>query len=464
MVGLGVMGYGFAMNFEENGYTVAVTNWEKEILENMVTSYPDKNLIISEHLSDFVKSIEKPRKIFLFVKAGKPTDNTVDKLIPLLDKEDILIDGGNTHFKESIEKTNKIEKQGIHYIGMGVSGGEKGARHGAALMPSGNPTAYNQIEEMLSKIAAKAPQDNEPCVTYIGPKGSGHFVKIIHNGIEYSDSQLIAEAYYIMRYYLKLSVDDIADYFIEWNKGELKSYLIEITGNILSTYDKKTGKPMIDVIVDRAKSKGTGKWASQIALDFQMPLSVVTESVFARYISDLKKERIQASKILNKPINNNSFSGDIEVYVEKIRKALYFSKIISYAQGFSVYSKANEAYGWSLNNYKIAKIFRAGCVIRAELLDKISNAYSENEKLSNILMDSYFSEIVNTYQQDTREIISDAIINGMPVTGFAASIGYFDSYRLENTSANMVQAQRDYFGAHMFERVDMPGYFHYEWE
>lgn len=462
VVGLGVMGYGFAMNFEENGYRVSVTNWEKDILRALEESESDKNLIVSDTLKDFVQSLEKPRKIFLFVKAGKPTEDTIYKLIPLLDREDILIDGGNTHFKNSIEKTDEIERKGIYYIGMGVSGGEEGARYGAALMPSGDPKAYEKLDEMLSKIAAKAPQDGEPCVTYIGPKGSGHFTKIIHNGIEYSDSQLIAEAYFMMRYYLNLSVEIIAAYFKEWNEGELNSYLIEITSKILTVYDEKTGKPMIDIILDRAGSKGTGKWASQIALDLHMPLSVVTEAVFVRYVSELKEERVQASKILNRP-TDNQFTGNIEEYVEKIRRALYFSKIISYAQGFSLYSKANNEYGWELDNFRIAKIFRAGCVIRAELLDKIADAYREDEELPNILISNFFSKIVNEYQEDARTIVSNSIKNGIPVTGFASAIGYFDNYRLENISANLVQAQRDYFGAHTFERVDAPGNHHHEW-
>lgn len=463
VVGLGVMGYGFALNFEENGYVVSVTNWEKDTLRTLEKSKSSKNLIVSDTLIDFVKSLEKPRKIFLFVKAGKPTEDTINKLIPLLDKDDILIDGGNTHFKNSIKKTDEIEEKGIYYIGMGVSGGEEGARYGAALMPSGDLGAYEKVDEMLSEIAAKAPQDGEPCVTYIGPKGSGHFTKIVHNGIEYSDSQLIAEAYFIMRSYLNLSVEKIAAYFKEWNNGELNSYLIEITSKILSAYDEETGEPMIDIILDRAGSKGTGKWASQTALDLHMPLSVVTEAVFVRYVSELKEERIQASKILNPPIRNQ-FSGNVEEYVEKIRRALYFSKIISYAQGFALYSKANEEYGWELDNFKIAKIFRAGCVIRAELLDKIAQAYQEDKKIPNILMNSYFSEIVNEYQEDARMIVAESIKNGIPVTGFASAIGYFDNYRLEKISANLVQAQRDYFGAHTFERVDTPGHYHYEWQ
>ncbi len=464
VVGLGVMGYGFAMNFEENGYVVSVTNWEKEVLRDLEKIETERNLIISDSLEDFVQSLKSPRKIFLFVKAGQPTEDTVNKLIPLLDKEDILIDSGNTHFKDSIKKTDEVEKHGIYYIGMGVSGGEEGARHGAALMPSGNPIAYEQVDKILSTIAAKAPQDGEPCVAYIGPKGSGHFTKIVHNGIEYSDSQLIAEAYFIMRYSLNLSVEKIAAYFKEWNEGELNSYLIEITSKILTVYDDKTGQPMIDVILDKAGSKGTGKWASQIALDLHMPLSVVTEAVFVRYISELKEERIQASKILNPPVDEGSFEYDVEAYVEKIRRSLYFSKIISYAQGFAQYSRANQTYGWSLDNYKIAKIFRAGCVIRAELLDKIANAYQIDENLPNILMDAYFSKVVNDYQTDARMVVADSIRKGIPVSGLASSIGYFDNYRLENMSANMVQAQRDFFGAHTFERIDEPGNFHYEWQ
>lgn len=462
VVGLGVMGYGFAMNFEDKGYSVSITNWEKDILRKLKKTETNRNLIISEDLEGFVQSLDKPRKIFLFVKAGKPTENTINKLIPLLDKGDILIDGGNTHYKDSINKTNEIEKYGIYYIGMGVSGGEEGARHGASLMPGGSPIAYKQIELMLSEIAAKAPQDDEPCVTYIGPKGSGHFTKIVHNGIEYGDIQLIAEAYFIMRYSLNLPVEKIAGYFKEWNAGELNSYLIEITSKILSTYDDKTGKPMVDVILDRAGSKGTGKWASQIALDLHMPLSVTTEAVFIRYLSELKEQRIEASKILTSP-NIDEALVNVEEYVEQIRRALYFAKIISYAQGFALYSRANEEYGWKLDNYKIAKIFRSGCVIRAELLDKIANAYQMNNKLSNILQNDYFSSVVNSYQEEARTVVADAIKNGVPVTGLASAIGYFDNYRLEKISANLIQAQRDYFGAHTFERVDEEGSFHHNW-
>lgn len=462
VIGLGVMGYGFAMNLEEHGFKVALANYDPETIDEVMTKHPDKNLVPTYSLENFVEELESPRIIVMMVKAGEPTDNTINQLVPLLAKDDILVNGGNTYFKESEELYERLTAEGIRYIAMGVSGGEEGARYGAALMPGGSESGYLHAEKVLRALSANAPQDNEPCVAYMGAGGAGHFVKMVHNGIEYSDSQLIAEAYSLMRDYLKLPVEVIANYFSKWNQGELGSYLIEITANILTKYDDETGKPMIDIILDRAKSKGTGKWASQTALDLRVPMTIVTEAVYARYVSDLKDERLLAAKQLKGP-QVNLTEQEVDAFIEQIRQALYFSKIMSYAQGFSVYAKANESYGWELNLQKIAKIFRAGCVIQAKLLDRIAKAYAKDEQLPNILFDDYFTGIVNDYQQASRDVTAKAIQAGVPVQGFAAAINYYDAYRSEKVSANMVQAQRDYFGSHTFERVDKPGSYHYDW-
>ena len=462
VIGLGVMGYGFAMNLEDHAFRVALANYEPETIDEVMAKHPDKNLVPAYSLEELVQQLETPRIIIMMVKAGEATDNTINRLVPLLDKEDILVNGGNTYFRESEELYDKLTDQGIRYIAMGVSGGEEGARYGAALMPGGSETGYQHAEAVLSALAANAPQDDDPCVAYMGSGGAGHFTKMVHNGIEYSDSQLIAEAYSLMRYYLNLPVDVIANYFSEWNQGELESYLIGITANILTKYDDETGLPMIDVILDRAKSKGTGKWASQTALDLKVPMTIVTEAVYARYVSDLKEERLLATKRLQGPTPHLN-EDEVEEIVEEIRQALYFSKIMSYAQGFSVYAKANEAYDWQLDLHKIAKIFRAGCVIQAKLLDRIAKAYAKDDQLPNILLDDYFVGIANSYHQATRNVTAKAIQAGIPVQGFAAAINYYDAYRSEKVSANMVQAQRDYFGAHTFERTDKPGSYHYDW-
>lgn len=462
VIGLGVMGYGFAMNLEEHGFKVAITNYHRDAITEVMEKHADKNLVPAYSLEAFVEQLETPRVMIMMVKAGKPTDNTINQLLPLLDKGDILINGGNTHFKETEILTDKLTDTGIRYIAMGVSGGEEGARHGAALMVGGDESAYYDAEKYLQALSANAPQDGEPCVAYMGSGGAGHFVKMVHNGIEYSDSQLIAEAYTLMRHYLQLPVDTIAQYFTEWNQGELKSYLIEITANILTQYDDETSLPMIDVILDRAKSKGTGKWAAQTALDLGVPMTIVTEAVYARYLSDYKEERVIAAKKLKGP-KIRFTERESKTIIEDIRKGLYFSKIMSYAQGFVVYAQANKEFHWHLDLNKIAKIFRAGCVIQAKLLDLIAQAYAKNADLPNILLDDYFVDICNQYQWSARKVTIKGMEAGLPLPGFAAAVNYFDGYRSEKLSANIVQAQRDYFGAHTFERIDKPGSFHYDW-
>ena len=463
VVGMAVMGKNLALNIESRGYTVAVFNRTTSKAKAVVDENPDKNLVFAETMEAFVNSLEKPRRILLMVQAGKATDATISQLMPLLDKDDVIIDGGNTFFQDTIRRSNEIDGSGIHFIGMGVSGGEEGALKGPSLMPGGPKEAYDIVEPILKQIAAKAPSDGEPCVTYIGPNGAGHYVKMVHNGIEYGDMQLIAETYDLLRRHLDLPVTEIADYFAEWNTGELDSFLIEITADILTKHDPKTGKPMVDVILDRAGNKGTGKWTSQSALDVGVPLQTITESVYARYISALKDQRVRASKVLAGP-ENTTFEGSKEDFVEKIRKALYFSKIMSYGQGFYQYRTASEEYDWNLNYKEIAAIFRAGCIIRAGFLEKIMDAYENNADLENILLDEYFMDIAKDYQQATREVAAEAIKSGIPVPGFTSALSYYDGYRSETLPANIIQAQRDYFGAHTYERVDAEGSYHLLWD
>lgn len=463
VVGMAVMGKNLALNIESRGYTVAVFNRTTSKAKAVVDENSDKNLVFTETMEEFVNSLEKPRRILLMVQAGKATDATISQLMPLLDKDDVIIDGGNTFFQDTIRRSNEIDGSGIHFIGMGVSGGEEGALKGPSLMPGGPKEAYDIVEPILKQIAAKAPSDGEPCVTYIGPNGAGHYVKMVHNGIEYGDMQLIAETYDLLRRHLDLPVTEIADHFADWNTGELDSFLIEITADILTKHDPETGKPMVDVILDRAGNKGTGKWTSQSALDVGVPLQTITESVYARYISALKDQRVRASKVLAGP-EDTTFKGDKNDFVEKIRKALYFSKIMSYAQGFYQYRTASEEYGWNLNYKEIAAIFRAGCIIRAGFLEKIMDAYENNADLENILLDEYFMDIAKEYQQATREVAAEAIKSGIPVPGFTSALSYYDSYRSETLPANIIQAQRDYFGAHTYERVDAEGSYHLLWD
>lgn len=463
VVGMAVMGKNLALNIESRGYDVAIYNRTTSKMEAVIEEHPDKNLVPTRSLEEFVETLERPRRIILMVKAGAPTDKMIQNLLPLLDKEDILIDGGNTFFKETMRRQEELAESGIHFIGMGVSGGEEGALKGPSLMPGGQKKAYDLVEPILKQIAAKASKDGEPCVAYIGPNGAGHFVKMVHNGIEYGDMQLIAEAYDLMRRYVELSVDQIAHYFQEWNKGELDSFLIDITADILTKKDPQTKQPMIDVILDRAGNKGTGKWTSQSALDLGVPLPTITESVYARYISALKNERIHASQILAGP-NAEKTPVEADEFVEKIRQALYFSKIMSYAQGFAQYRVASETFGWDLDYKEIAKIFRAGCIIRAQFLEKIMDAYDKNPNLDNILLDDYFIDVAKDYQKATREVAAEALTHGIPVPALTSALAYYDSYRSETLPANMIQAQRDYFGAHTYEREDNEGSYHFLWD
>ncbi|MGV1165261.1 NADP-dependent phosphogluconate dehydrogenase [Enterococcus faecium] len=462
VVGMAVMGKNLALNIESRGYSVALFNRTGAKTTAVVEEHPDKNFKATYTIEEFVESIEKPRRILLMVKAGPATDATIQELLPHLDKGDILIDGGNTFFKDTMRRNEELANSGINFIGTGVSGGEEGALKGPSIMPGGQKEAYALVAPILEQISAKA-EDGAPCVTYIGPNGAGHYVKMVHNGIEYGDMQLIAESYDLMKNILNLSVEEMADIFKEWNQGELDSYLIEITADILTRKDDEgTGKPVVDVILDAAGNKGTGKWTSQSALDLGVPLPLITESVFARYISAYKEERVQASKILSRT-NDFEFTGDKKELVEKIREALYFSKIMSYAQGFAQLRVASKELDWDLPFGEIAKIWRAGCIIRARFLQKITDAYDKNPEIENLLLDDYFVEITKKYQQSVRDVVALAVQAGVPVPTFSSAIAYFDSYRAERLPANIIQAQRDYFGAHTYERVDKEGIFHYSW-
>ncbi len=461
VVGMAVMGKNLALNIESRGYTVSVYNRTTSKTEAVIAENPGKKLVLTRTVEEFVDSLEKPRRILLMVQAGKGTDATIQSLLPHLDEGDVLIDGGNTFFKDTIRRSEELAESGVNFIGTGVSGGEEGALKGPAIMPGGQKEAYDLVAPILEQIAAVA-EDGEACVTYIGPNGAGHYVKMVHNGIEYGDMQLIAESYHLLRNVAGLSVEEIAEVFAEWNKGELDSFLIEITATALTKKDPETGKPMVDIILDRAGNKGTGKWTSQSALDLGVPLPLITESVFARYISALKEERVEASKVLPKPASY-SFDGDKAELVEKIRQALYFSKIMSYAQGFAQMRTASEEYDWNLQYGEIAKIFRAGCIIRARFLQKITDAYDRNADLKNLMLDEYFMDITKNYQDSVRDIIGIAVKSGVPIPTFSSAIAYYDSYRTADLPANIIQAQRDYFGAHTYERTDKAGTFHFDW-
>ena len=462
VVGMAVMGRNLALNIESRGYSVSIFNRSSSKTDEVIALHPDKKLVPTYTVEEFVNSLEKPRRILLMVKAGEATDKTIQSLLPHLDKGDILIDGGNTFFQDTIRRNEMLANSGINFIGTGVSGGEEGALKGPAIMPGGQKDAYELVAPILEEIAAKA-DDGAPCVTYVGPNGAGHYVKMVHNGIEYGDMQLIAESYDILRRVGGLTVEETAEVFKSWNTGELDSYLIEITADILTKKDPETGKPMVEVIMDTAGNKGTGKWTSQSALDLGVPLPLITESVFARYISTLKEEREVASKELS-PIKVPELSNtEKQALIESVRKGLYFSKIMSYAQGFAQMRVASEEFDWKLNYGEIAKIFRAGCIIRAQFLQKITDAFERDPELKNLLLDKYFLYVTESYQEAVREVVVTAVQAGIPVPTFSSALAYYDSYRSEVLPANLIQAQRDYFGAHTYNRVDKPGVFHFEW-
>lgn len=459
VIGMAVMGRNLALNIESRGYSVSIYNRSKDKTDEVMAEHPGKQLVPYYTLPDFVNSLEKPRRILIMVQAGRGTDAVIDELKPLLDKGDIIIDGGNAYFEDTIRRNKALSEAGFNFIGAGVSGGEEGALKGPSIMPGGQKEAYQLVAPILEKIAAEV--NGEPCVAYIGPNGAGHYVKMAHNGIEYGDMQLIAESYSLLKHAAGLTNDEIAAVFSEWNEGELNSYLIEITADIFK-HKEPSGVHLVDVILDAAGNKGTGKWTSQSALDLGEPLSLITESVFARYLSAIKDQRVAAAKILSGPQTAIESDNKAQL-IEKIRKALYMGKIISYAQGFAQLKAASQHYSWSLNYGEIAKIFRAGCIIRAQFLQKITEAYENEEEVVNLLLTPYFKQTVEAYQQSLRDVVSFAVQHGIPVPTLSAAIAYYDSYRSAVLPANLIQAQRDYFGAHTYQRTDKEGVFHTDW-
>lgn len=460
LIGLRVMGSNLALNMADHGYSVAIYNRTYSVGQQVIKDNPDANLTLFEHLKDFVAALSKPRKVILMVQAGKPVDYVIADLLPLLDQGDIIIDGGNSNFNDTIKRTKELESKGFRYLGVGISGGEEGARFGPAIMPGGSKDSYQYVQPIFEAIAAKA-DDGLPCVDYIGADGAGHYVKMVHNGIEYADMQLIAESYALLKHLGGLTNKELSEVFNEWNQGELDSYLIEITAQIFKTKDPETNNDLIDMILDRAAQKGTGKWTTEEALNTGTDASLLTSAVYARLMSSKKDERVHASKILK--YDAPKLNIDKKEFVEMVRQALYASKIIAYAQGFDLMKNAAKLHNWDLNFESIAKIFRAGCIIRAKFLNIISDAYGKDKNLVNLMLDDAFSNTLQKYQFNLRKTITKAVIHGVSTPAFTAAISYFDAYRTKNSSANLIQAQRDLFGAHTFERIDKKGDFHHNW-
>ncbi|MFA5238659.1 MAG: NADP-dependent phosphogluconate dehydrogenase [Phycisphaerae bacterium] len=458
--GLAVMGQNLVLNMESKGFTVAVYNRTAERTKEFAEGEAKgKNIIASYEVKDFIGQLARPRKVMIMVKAGKPVDMVIEQILPYLEKGDIIIDGGNSYFEDTIRRCKQIKDKGFLYIGTGVSGGEEGALKGPSIMPGGSKEAYKVVEPILTKISAQV--DNQPCCTYIGDDGAGHFVKMTHNGIEYGDMQLICEAYYLMKNALGQTAEQMHDVFADWNKGELDSYLIEITTDILSKKDSETGKALVEVILDKAGQKGTGVWTSQSALTLGIAAPTIAEAVFARCISAIKDQRVAASKQLSGP--SCRYAGDTAEFIKAIRDGLYASKICSYAQGFALMASAAKEYNWKLDFGKIAMIWRGGCIIRAHFLRRIKEAYDNNANIANLLLDPYFKKIIEDAQGNWRKVVSTAAELGIPIPAFSSALNYYDSYRNPRLSANMIQAQRDYFGAHTYERIDKEGVFHTEW-
>ena len=461
LIGLAVMGENLVMNMESKGFTVAVYNRTTSKVTDFVEGRAKgKNIIGTYSIEELTEKLAKPRKIMLMVKAGAPVDGFIDLLIPYLDEGDIIIDGGNSHFPDTIRRCKYVEEQGLLYIGTGVSGGEEGALKGPSMMPGGSPAAWPAVKPIFQAICAKV--GDEPCCDWVGVGGAGHFVKMVHNGIEYGDMQLICEAYQLMRDYLGMSADEMADVFADWNEGELDSYLIEITRDILG-YKDADGSPLVDKILDTAGQKGTGKWTGIAALDEGVPLTLIGEAVFARCLSAAKDARVAASEVLSGP--PVIFEGDQVQFIENIKKALYAAKIVSYAQGYQLMRSAAKTYGWNLNYGGIAMMWRGGCIIRSVFLGKIREAFEKNPALENLILDDYFAEAMEDAQSGWRDVVSQAILNGIPAPAMASALTYFDGMRTARLSANLLQAQRDYFGAHTYERLDAPRgqFFHTDW-
>lgn len=462
LIGLAVMGENLVLNMESKGFTVAVYNRTVEKVDKFVNGRgADKNFIGCRSIEEFVASLERPRKVMMLVKAGAAVDALIEQLIPHLEEGDILIDGGNTHFPDTIRRVELAESKGLLYIGTGVSGGEEGALKGPSMMPGGSPAAWEAVKPIFQKISAHT-EAGEPCCDWVGEGGAGHFVKMVHNGIEYGDMQMICETYQMMKEGLGLSNEEMHDVFKTWNEGELDSYLIEITRDILG-YKTDDGEAVIDSILDTAGQKGTGKWTAVSALDLGQPLTLIGEAVFARCLSALKEERVEASKALSGP--GSEFSGDKAELIDDLKQALYASKIVSYAQGYQLMREAAKEYGWKLNNGGIALMWRGGCIIRSVFLGKIKEAFDNDPDLVNLLLAPFFKEAVENAQAAWRRVVIKAVELGIPMPAISAALAYYDGYRSERLPANLLQAQRDYFGAHTYERVDKPRgeFFHTNW-
>lgn len=456
------MGENLVLNMESRGFTIAVFNRTVDKVSNFIDGRAKgKNIVGTHSVQELVSSLKVPRKVMLMVKAGKAVDDFLEQIVPHLEKGDIVIDGGNSHYTDTIRRAKYLESKGLLYVGTGVSGGEEGALHGPSIMPGGSPEAWPHVKPIFQVIAAKV-EDGTPCCDWVGSDGAGHFVKMVHNGIEYGDMQLISEAYQIMRELLGMNADEMHEVFGRWNGGDLKSYLIEITHDILS-YKDSDGKPLIDKILDTAGQKGTGKWTGVTSLDLGIPLTLISEAVFARCLSAIKEERVAASNVLHGP--SQKFIGDKQAFLNDLEKALYASKIVSYAQGFTLLHAAADEYKWDLNYGGIALLWRGGCIIRSSFLGKIKEAFDKNRGLENLLLDRFFKEKIESSQDAWRRVIASAVTNGIWVPAFSTALNYFDGYRSSRLPANLLQAQRDYFGAHQYERVDKPRgeFFHTNW-
>jgi 6-phosphogluconate dehydrogenase len=469
LIGLAVMGQNLILNMADHGFTVAAYNRTTSKVDDFLAgSAQGKSIVGCHSLEEFVKTLKKPRRVMLMVKAGKPVGQTIEQLAPLLEPNDIIIDGGNSYYLDTEQRIKNLEQKSILYMGTGVSGGEEGARFGPSIMPGGSKEAWPHVKPIFQSIAAKVGPNNDiPCCEWVGSGGAGHYVKMVHNGIEYGDMQLICEAYSLLKEGLGLDNDDLYEVFAEWNRGELDSYLIEITRDIFSVSDPKTGQAMVDVILDKAGQKGTGKLTSQLALDLGVPTTLITEAVFARTLSALKESRVRASRVLTGPcdaIAEFRASVNKDAFINQVRKALFASKVCSYAQGFFQLQAAATEYGWNLNYGEIAMLWRGGCIIRAAFLEDIKSAYDREPELENLLLDQYFMESVVANQKVWRQVICTATQLGIPIPAMSAGLNYYDSYRSERLPHNLLQAQRDYFGAHTYERVDEAGSFHTEWQ
>ncbi|MER3554129.1 MAG: phosphogluconate dehydrogenase (NADP(+)-dependent, decarboxylating) [Meiothermus sp.] len=463
VIGLAVMGENLILNMASKGFTVSAYNRTTEKVKDFIGGRAaGKSIVGAYSLEEFVSQLERPRKAMLMIKAGSAVDAMIAQLVPLLEPGDIVIDGGNSHYADTTRRTRELAEKGLLFVGTGVSGGEEGALHGPSIMPGGNPAAWEPVKPIFQAIAAKV-ADGTPCCDWVGPEGAGHFVKMVHNGIEYGDMQMIAEAYSLLRHVAGLSNAECADVFNEWNQGQLDSFLIEITADILRKKDDETGQDMIDVILDAAGQKGTGKWTSVTALDVGAPTSTIAEAVFARLLSALKDERVAASGVFRAP--EVKLEGSRDAFVEGVRQALYASKICSYAQGYQLMRMAAQEFGWDLNYGGIALMWREGCIIRARFLENIKAAYDTNPNLQNLLLDSYFADTINSHSDAWRRVVAQAVLHGVWVPAFSSALAYFDGYRTATLSTNLVQAQRDYFGAHTYERTDKARgeFFHTNW-